>query len=99
MQHITNNEVLRRMNKEREILNTIKLRKLGYFGHIMRNQQYQILQLTIQGKVEGKRGSGRRRTSWLKNIRQWSGMKSVELFRAAVDKIKWANVIANVLQG
>jgi len=40
---------------------TVKRRKLEYFGHIMRNNKYTILQNIIQGKVDGGRGPGRRR--------------------------------------
>lgn len=33
-QKVTNIEVLRRMKKEPELVNTVKCRKLGYLGHI-----------------------------------------------------------------
>ena len=36
-ERISNNEVLKRLNKDREILTTIKRRKAAYLGHIMRN--------------------------------------------------------------
>jgi len=32
----------------------VKRRKLEYFGHIMRNNKYRILQNIIQGKVVGR---------------------------------------------
>ena len=98
--HITNVEVMQRMRKEKEILATVKQRKLEYFGHVMRNEQkYRILQLTMQGKIFGKRGPGRRRISWLKNLRQWFGMTSSELFRRAVNKTMIALMIANIRNG
>ena len=87
------------MKKETEILNTIKERKMSYFGHILRGDKYELMRLVVQGKVEGKRGPGRRRTSWLKNLRQWSGKTSIELVRTAANRIKWATMIANVLKG
>ena len=40
--HITNMEVLRRVNKERELLTNIIIGKTAYFGH--------------GDKIEGKRG-------------------------------------------
>lgn len=65
---VTNVIVLERMNKEREVMNTVKKRKLEYFGHIMRNEKkYDLLITILQGKVYGKQGPGRRRISWLKN--------------------------------
>jgi len=43
---ITNQKVLERMGNEKEVLTTIKTRKLEYMGHIVRNsQRYKILQL------------------------------------------------------
>ncbi|KAI5707563.1 hypothetical protein M8J77_011831 [Diaphorina citri] len=100
IEHVTNEEVLRRMKKERELMNIIKVRKLQYLGHIMRNDnKYTLLQLIIQGKIEGKRGRGRRRISWLHNLRKWTGKTSTELFRIAVNKIKLAKLVANIRNG
>ena len=97
---VTNSEILRRMNKEKEVLYTVKSRKLQYLGHIMRNEcRYKLLQNILQGKVCGKRGVGRRRTSWLKNLRVWYSQTTTELFRAADNKIRIAQMIANVRTG
>ena len=60
MAKISNEEVLRRVNRDRELFNIIKKRKTAYLGHIMRNSKYQLLQLIIEGKIEGKRGRGRK---------------------------------------
>ena len=85
------------MNKETEILNTVKIRKLSYLGHIMRHpEKYELPILILQGKIAGKRGVGRRRISWLKNLRQWFNINTTGLFRAAVNKVMLANMIANV---
>lgn len=98
--HVTNVEVLLRMNKTTEIIKTIKIRKLQYFGHIMRNEQrYGVLQRILQGKVLGKRGPGRRRISWLKNLRSWFSMTTTDLFRTAVNKVRIAILIANIRNG
>lgn len=96
---VTNTEVLRRMGKDTEILNAIKRRKLEYFGHVMRNDKYHLLHLVIQGKIDGNRGPGRRKISWLKNLRQWFGLSTTSLFRKAVDKVQIMLLIANVLRG
>lgn len=94
--HVANATVMQRVNKDKEVLDTIKRRKMSYFGHILRGKKYETLQLIMQGKVVGKRGPGRRRTSWLKNLRQWTGLTSAELFRSAVNKVIWARMIANI---
>lgn len=94
---ITNDAVLRRMGKEREIINNVKKRKLEYLGHVMRNEQrYNLLQLILQGKIFGKRGPGRRRISWLQNLRKWFSLTTTGLFKAAVKKIRIAMLVANI---
>lgn len=45
--------VLQRLEKNTDILNTIKIGKLEYFGHLMRNNKYQLMQNIMQGKIEG----------------------------------------------
>ncbi|CAG9830977.1 unnamed protein product [Diabrotica balteata] len=56
----TNKEVLRSINKDRELLKTVKHRKMSYLGHIVRGSRYKILQLILKGKIEGRRGIGRK---------------------------------------
>ena len=57
---MTNDEVLGRVGKNRELLLNIKKRKLEYFGHVMRNpEKYKILHLTMQWNIYGKREPGR----------------------------------------
>lgn len=97
-EHITNIEVLRRMAKEKEIIHTVKTRKLKYFAHIMRHpDKYRILHTIIQGKLNGRRPRGRRRLSWLGDLRTWFEKSSEQLFRAAQDKQEIGVMIANVL--
>ncbi|CAG9837634.1 unnamed protein product [Diabrotica balteata] len=95
----TNTEVLQVMGKECEIINTIKIRKLQYLGYEMRGQRYELLRLIIQEKIRGERSIGRRRVSLLKNLRDWFKCSSIELFRAAVDKVKIMMMISNLRLG
>lgn len=53
---ITNNEVLGRMRKQKEVLNTIKFRKLQYLGHVIRGECYGLLQVIMQ--IQGRRSIG-----------------------------------------
>lgn len=99
-EHVTNENILLRICKEREVAVTVKARKLEYLGHIMRNEsRYQLLQNILQGKVLGRRSAGRRRISWLKNLRTWFSMTTTQLFRAAANKVMIANMIANIRNG
>jgi hypothetical protein len=85
------------MKKDTELVNIIKIRKLQYLGHIMRNEsKYTILQAILQGKIYGKRGPGKRRKSWLHNLREWYGKSSSELFRVATDRENIAGMVANI---
>ncbi|CAG9830510.1 unnamed protein product [Diabrotica balteata] len=90
-----NTKVLREMGKECDIINTIKIRKLQYLGHVMRGQRYELLRLIIKGKIKEGRSIGKRRVSWLKNLRDWFKCSSVELFRAEVDRVKMVMMISN----
>uniref|UniRef100_A0A2S2QJK3 Uncharacterized protein n=1 Tax=Sipha flava TaxID=143950 RepID=A0A2S2QJK3_9HEMI len=98
---ISNQRVLEKMGKQKELLNTIKTRKLEYIEHIMSklNQRYNVLQLILQEKIEGKRSVGRRRISWMKNLRDWYNITSIELFRASLDRNDIANIISNIRNG
>lgn len=93
---ITNGEVLRRMGVERQLLQSIKRRKTAYLGHIFRNTKYQFLKLIMEGKIEGKRGIGRKKCSWLKNIRDWTGLDAHTLFRIAQDREEYARIVADI---
>lgn len=93
---VKNETVLQRMHKRLELLNTIKKRKLQYLGHIMRNEKYALLQLILQGKIQGKRRPGRRRTHWLQNLAEWFNMSTIELFRAATSRAQVAIMIADL---
>ena len=84
------------MKKQKELMPTIKERKTQYLGHIMRGQRYQILQLIIQGKIQGKRSVGRRKNSWLKDIRRWHHCTSEEAFHTAKSRTELAMWTANL---
>lgn len=83
-EHATNDEVLRRARVDRQLMDTVKQRKVSYLGHILRGRQYSIPRLILQGKIEGRRGPGRKQHSWLRNIRNWSGIPdAATIFRRA----------------
>ena len=67
---ISNATVLQRAGVHRELLTIIKVRKVSYLGHVLRGERYELLHLIIKGKIEGRRGVGRRQISWLRNIRE-----------------------------
>ena len=78
MHKITNNEVLIRMNKHKELVLAVKERKILYLGHVMRGERYEILRLIIEAKIQGIRSVRRRRYFWLKGL--------TKMVRALLDK-------------
>ncbi len=76
---VTNNNVLRRAETERQLMKQLVKRQCSFIGHIMRKRgiEYQM----VTGKVEGKRERGRQRQIFLR----WMGKS---LGRAGVDIIR-----------
>jgi hypothetical protein len=92
-----NEEVLRRMGHQRTLLNIIKRRKLEYLGHIIRGPRYEFLRLILNGKIEGKKWIGRKKLSWLRNLRQWTGLTADQLLHVAQDRDQYKNIISMVV--
>ena len=89
----TNIEVLKSVGiKQTELLLTIKRRKLAYYGHIRRHDS--VHKRILEGKVNGKRGRGRRRQSWLANIEELTQMKMCRCCETALQRDVWRNMTA-----
>src|SRR5271165_7633760 len=54
------------------LLTVVKKRKMQFYGHT--NRAGNLATTILQGSVDGKRGRGRPRTTWLKNIVDWTGL-------------------------
>ena len=75
----TNEWVLNKAGVKRELLDTVKARKLAYYGHIMMKH----------GELPGERNNarnnarsrrrGRPRTAWIDNIKLWTELSVEEL--------------------
>ncbi|KAF2892866.1 hypothetical protein ILUMI_13305 [Ignelater luminosus] len=57
---------LSRMGRDRKLLTIIMKRKTSYLSQIYRGRKYDFLRLIMQGNIEGRRRSGKRKCSWLK---------------------------------
>ncbi|KAF6198774.1 hypothetical protein GE061_006796 [Apolygus lucorum] len=94
---LRNAYILQENSLTRELLITIKKRKVAYLGHVMRGPKYSLLQTIMMGKISGRRGVGRKRASWLSNIRSWTGInRAADLFHLAQDRERFAEMIANL---
>ena len=61
--HVRNEEVLHRVKEQRNILHTIKRRKVDWIGHILRRNC--LLELIIEGNIEERTGRQERRCKQL----------------------------------
>jgi hypothetical protein len=85
----TNEWVLEKAGTKRELLATVKWRKLAYCGHVMRKHGDSLEKQIMQGTLPGSRSRGRPRTSWIENITQWTGLTVGQLIRKVENKDKW----------
>ena len=86
----TNLSILREIGQERNLLTSIKRRKLKYFGHITRGGG--ISAEILQGMTEGKRKRGRQKMRWSDNIVEWTGKTMNECTRACRDRRRWRKI-------
>ena len=85
----TNEWVLNKARVKRELSDTVKARKLAYYGHIMRKQGNCLEKEIMQGTTPGVCRRGRPRTGWIDNIKSWTGLSVEESIRMTEDRDKW----------
>ncbi|GFR94262.1 eukaryotic translation initiation factor 3 subunit F [Elysia marginata] len=73
-------------NVGERLLQQLMKQKLGYAGHIMRGSSGPLLQLSLEGKIERKRGQGRVRRNWMNDVKEWSGSTSYGDTKRKVEK-------------
>jgi len=81
---------------KRELLDTVKARKLAYYGHTMRKQGSCLEKEIMQGTMPGTRRRGRPRTAWMYNIKTWTGLPVRESVRMTEDRHKWRKYVHGV---
>jgi len=70
----TNEWVPNKAGIKKELLDIVKARKLIYYSHTMRKQESCLEEEIMQGTMPGARRRGRPRTTWMDNIRTWTGL-------------------------
>ena len=95
----TNEWVLNKAGLKRKLLDTIKARKLAYYGHTMRKQGSCQEKEIMQGTMPGARRRGRPRTAWMDNIKTWTGLSVEESVRMTKDRDKWRKYVHGVAIG
>ena len=84
--HVRNEEVLLRVNEQRNILHEIRKRKANWIGHVLRRNCLleQVIEGKIKGQIEVTRRRGRRRKKlldYLKDRRGYCKLKEEALDR------------------
>ena len=89
--HVRNEEVLLRVNEQRNILRAIRKRKANWIGHILRRNC--LLKQVIEGKINGEmdvtRRRGRRRKKLLDDRKDRRGFSHLK--EEALDRTMWRN--------
>lgn len=85
---VTNDEVFRRVNENRSLINVLKTRRGKWIGHLLRHDS--LPQRLLEGMVEGQRYRGRPRSSYIQQIQTDVGCATyVEMKKMAEDRKKW----------
>ena len=84
-----NEEVLLRVNEQRNILHEIRKRKANLIGHILPRNclQQQVIEGKIKGQIEVTRRRGRRRKKLLDDLKERRGY--FHLKEEALDRTIW----------
>ena len=89
--HVRNEEVLLRVNEQRNILHEIRKRKANWIGHILRRNC--LLKQVIEGKIKGEmdvtRRWGRIRKKLLDDLKDRRGYSHLK--EEALDRTMWRN--------
>ena len=87
--HVKNEEVLLRVNEQRNILHEIRKRNANWIGHILRRNclPKQVIEGKIKGEMEVTRRRGRRRKKLLDDLKDRRGYS--DLKEEALDRTMW----------
>src|SRR5215469_16834144 len=96
---VSNEEVLNRMGTRRNSIRIIRKQKLSYLGHIMRSERYYTPQITLEGKIMGKRLRGARRKGWMDDMKDGLGLDTEEIIHETKDRELWFMLAANLPMG
>ena len=95
----TNDWVLDTAEVSRNLLESVKARKLTYFGHVMRSSSESLDKQIMQGTTPGSRKRGRPKTTWMDNIFQWTGYTLDKILVYAEDRARWRQLVHGVATG
>ncbi|GFR57630.1 endonuclease-reverse transcriptase [Elysia marginata] len=96
-EHKTQEEVLQAADVTERLLDQLIKRKLHYAGQVILESSGHLLQLALEGRMEGRTGRGRPKKSWTDDIKQWTHRRTYgEIKRKAESREEWRVMIANL---
>jgi len=87
----TNEWVLNKAGVNRELLDTVKARKLAWSHH-----ENCLEKEIMQGTMPGASRRGRPRTAWIDKIKSWTGLSVEESIRMTDNRDKWRKYVHGV---
>jgi hypothetical protein len=89
--HVRNEEVLLRVNEQRNIIHEIRNRKGNWIGHIVRRNCLlkQVIEGKIKGEMEVTKRRGRKRKKLLDDLKKRRGYSHLK--EEALDRTMWRN--------
>jgi hypothetical protein len=87
--HVRNEDVLLRVNEQRNILHEIRKRKANWIGHILRRNCHlrRVVEGKIKGEIEVTGRRGRRRRKLLDDLKERRGYSHLK--EEALDRTTW----------
>jgi hypothetical protein len=96
-----NEDVRRQLGVNRDVVNEIRHRRLGYFGHVVRMSQSRTPNLLLYGRIRGNRPRGRPYKRWLDGIQEdckIAGITVREVEYLARDRRLWSRAVYRLLE-
>src|SRR6218665_3842168 len=91
-----NKQEKRELGAENTVVQTIKKRRLQWFGHVERMEEKRLPNAALHGHVEGRRSRGRQRKTWMDNVREDLKERNIDLTRigeATRNRKVWRNIV------
>ena len=95
---VSNIDVLNRVDTKLHFGMDMWERKLTFAGLVLRGSSGDSLLLVLEGKINGKRGKGKPRLTWMDNVLRWIKVGSYEDAKKLAEvRDSWRTMIVNLL--
>ncbi|KAG1683622.1 hypothetical protein GQR58_009842 [Nymphon striatum] len=95
MEKVSNKTVLQLIGAEEKLVKSLKQRKMRFAGHVLRGSSGSLVNLVLEGSIEGKRDRGRQRRVWGDDVKEWSRSASFgQAKRTAEKRERWCQILS-----